>query len=197
MKLDVVRTQMGKDATNGMLFVDGVFECYSLEDEYRDVKVMHETCIPEGEYEIKLRAEGGFHSRYLKRYGADWHKGMLWLQDVPNFTWILIHTLNDSTQTSGCLGVGSAQQDLDLDAKGLITQSRDAYMRLYPKVRDAILSGEKVTIKYSKINLQTKTIEISNKATDDVILTSMVERKMDKMLQEIKNIKDIVTKKVL
>ena len=197
MKLDVVRTQMGKDATNGMLFVDGVFECYTLEDEYRDVKVMHETCIPEGEYEIKLRAEGGFHSRYLKRYGADWHKGMLWLQDVPNFTWILIHTLNDSTQTSGCLGVGSAQQDLDLDAKGLITQSRDAYMRLYPKVRDAILSGEKVTIKYSKINLQTKTIEISNKATDDVILTSMVERKMDKMLQEIKNIKDIVTKKVL
>ena len=197
MKLDVVRTQMGKDATNGMLFVDGVFECYTLEDEYRDVKVMHETCIPEGEYEIKLRAEGGFHSRYLKRYGADWHKGMLWLQDVPNFTWILIHTLNDSTQTSGCLGVGSAQQDLDLDAKGLITQSRDAYMRLYPKVRDAILSGEKVTIKYSKINLQTKTIELSNKATDDVILTSMVERKMDKMLQEIKNIKDIVTKKVL
>ncbi len=195
MKLDVVRTQMGKDATNGMLFVDGVFENYTLEDEYRDVKVMHETCIPEGEYEIKLRAEGGFHSRYLKRYGADWHKGMLWLQDVPNFTWILIHTLNDSTQTSGCLGVGSAQQDLDLDAKGLITQSRDAYMRLYPKVRDAILSGEKVTIKYSKINLQTKTI--SNKATDDVILTSMVERKMDKMLQEIKNIKDIVTKKVL
>ena len=188
---------MGKDATNGMLFVDGVFENYTLEDEYRDVKVMHETCIPEGEYEIKLRAEGGFHSRYLKRYGADWHKGMLWLQDVPNFTWILIHTLNDSTQTSGCLGVGSAQQDLDLDAKGLITQSRDAYMRLYPKVRDAILSGEKVTIKYSKINLQTKTIEISNKATDDVILTSMVERKMDKMLQEIKNIKDIVTKKVL
>lgn len=197
MKLDVVRTQMGKDATNGMLFVDGVFECYTLEDEYRDVKVMHETCIPEGEYEIKLRAEGGFHSRYLKRYGADWHKGMLWLQDVPNFTWILIHTLNDSTQTSGCLGVGSAQQDLDLDAKGLITQSRDAYMRLYPKVRDALTAGEKVTIKYSNINLQTKTIEISNKATDDVILTSMVERKMDKMLQEIKNIKDIVTKKVL
>ena len=74
MKLDVVRTQFGADATNGMLFIDGVFECYTLEDEYRDVKVMHETCIPEGEYEIKLRTEGGFHNRYLKRYGADFHK---------------------------------------------------------------------------------------------------------------------------
>ena len=27
MKLDVVRTQFGADATNGMLFIDGVFEC--------------------------------------------------------------------------------------------------------------------------------------------------------------------------
>ncbi len=191
MKLDVVRTQFGADATNGMLFIDGVFECYTLEDEYRDVKVMHETCIPEGEYEIKLRTEGGFHNRYLKRYGADFHKGMLWLQDVPQFTWILIHTLNDSTQTSGCLGVGSAQQDLDLDAKGLITQSRDAYMRLYPKVRDAILSGDNVTIKYSKINIDDKPIP-SNKATDDVMLTTVIDDKFEKIMKELKNLRSAV-----
>jgi hypothetical protein len=190
MKLDVVRTQFGNDATNGMLFIDGVFECYTLEDEYRDVKVMHETCIPEGEYEIKLRTEGGFHNRYLKRYGADFHKGMLWLQDVPQFTWILIHTLNDSTQTSGCLGVGSAQQDLDLDAKGLITQSRDAYMRLYPKVRDALLAGDKVTIKYSKINLEEK--KLSNKATEDVVLTNVIDDKFDKIMKELKNLRSAV-----
>jgi hypothetical protein len=179
MKLDVVRHQFGKDATNGLLFIDGVFECYTLEDEVREVKVMHETCIPEGEYEIKLRAEGGFHSRYLKRYGADWHKGMLWLQDVPNFTWILIHTLNDSTQTSGCLGVGSAQQDLDLDSKGKILQSRDAYQRMYPKVRDALLNGEKVTIEYSNINLGAK--EISNKAQPDMIAPDTIQEKLSEI----------------
>ena len=50
MKLDVVRTQFGADATNGLLFVDSVFEAYTLEDEIRDVKVMHETAIPLGEY---------------------------------------------------------------------------------------------------------------------------------------------------
>ena len=179
MKLNVIRHQFGKDATNGLLFIDGVFECYTLEDEVREVKVMHETCIPEGEYEIKLRAEGGFHSRYLKRYGADWHKGMLWLQDVPNFTWILIHTLNDSTQTSGCLGVGSSQQDLDLDSKGKILQSRDAYQRMYPKVRDALLNGDKVTIEYSNINLGTK--ELSNKAQPDMIAPYTIQDKLSEI----------------
>lgn len=179
MKLNVIRHQFGKDASNGLLFIDGVFECYTLEDEVREVKVMHETCIPEGEYEIKLRAEGGFHSRYLKRYGADWHKGMLWLQDVPNFTWILIHTLNDSTQTSGCLGVGSSQQDLDLDSKGKILQSRDAYQRMYPKVRDALLNGEKVTIEYSNINLGAK--ELSNKAQPDMIAPYTIQDKLSEI----------------
>ena len=53
MKLDVIRFQFGKDATNGVLFIDDVFECYTLADQYQDVKVMHETCIPQGEYKIE------------------------------------------------------------------------------------------------------------------------------------------------
>jgi hypothetical protein len=185
MKLDVIRHQFGSDATNGMLFIDGVFECYTLEDEYRDVKVMHETCIPEGEYEIKFRTVGGFHTRYLSRYGADWHKGMLWLQDVPEFEYILIHTLNDSTQTSGCLGVGSVQQDLDLDAKGLISQSTDAYKRLYPKIRDALLNEEKVTIKYSKINLGEN---ISNDSPPDMLHPSFIKEDISEIKGLIREI---------
>jgi len=185
MKLDVIRHQFGSDATNGMLFIDGVFECYTLEDEYRDVKVMHETCIPEGEYEIKFRTVGGFHTRYLSRYGADWHKGMLWLQDVPEFEYILIHTLNDSTQTSGCLGVGSVQQDLDLDAKGLISQSTDAYKRLYPKIRDALLNEEKVTIKYSKINLGEN---ISNDSPTDMLHPSFIKEDISEIKGLIREI---------
>ena len=30
MKLTVVRTQFGKDATNGILLIDNVFEAYTL-----------------------------------------------------------------------------------------------------------------------------------------------------------------------
>ncbi len=195
MKLDVVRTQFGVDATNGMLFIDGVFECYTLEDEVRDVKVKGETAIPLGEYEIKLRTEGGFHSKYTARYGSGFHKGMLWLQDVPNFQWILVHTGNQDSHTAGCLLLGETQQDLDKGKDGFIGGSGDAYKKAYPKIADAILSGDKVTIRYSDIDLGSK--ELSNKSSDDVMLTSMVDAKMDKMLKEIKNIKSIISKKIV
>ena len=153
MKLDVIRTQFGKDATNGMLFLDGIFECFTLEDEVRlDKKVMSETAIPLGEYEIKLRTEGGFHSKYTARYG-DMHKGMLWLQDVPKFKWILIHVGNTDESTAGCLLLGETQQDLDKGKDGFIGGSGDAYKKMYPKVAEAILSGEKVTIQYSNISM--------------------------------------------
>jgi hypothetical protein len=150
MKLDVIRFQFGKDATNSLLFIDGEFECYGLEDEYRDVKVMHETCIPEGEYEIKFRTVGGFHTRYSARYGS-FHKGMLELQDVPGFQYILIHSGNTDEHTSGCYIVGETQQDLDKGKDGFVGNSGVAYKKLYPKVADELEKGNKVKIKYTNI----------------------------------------------
>ena len=176
MKLDVVRTQFGKDATNGMLFIDGVFECYTLEDQYQAVKVMHETCIPEGEYEIKLRTVGGFHAKYTKRYGS-MHKGMLWLQDVPGFEYILIHTGNTDEHTSGCLIIGETQQDLDVNFNGMVGASAVAYKKLYPKVAGALLNGEKVTIKYSKINLN----EISNASPPEMVNAQTINEKLSEI----------------
>jgi hypothetical protein len=191
MKLDVVRTQFGADATNGMLFVDGVFECFTLEDQVREgSKIMKETAIPLGEYEIKYRNIGGYDSKYRARYGTDWHNGMLELQDVPNFTYILIHTGNTDEHTAGCLLVGETQQDLDKGKDGFVGGSGDAYKKFYPKVRDALNAGEKVTIRYSDINLGAK--EISNKATEDVVLTNVIDDKFDKILKELKNLRSAV-----
>ena len=179
MKLDVVRFQMGADATNGLVFIDGKFECYSLEDEYREVKVMHETCIPEGEYDIIYRKVGGFHTKYSARYGAE-HKGMLWLQDVPGFTYILIHSGNTDQHTSGCLIVGETQTDLDRTKDGFIGNSGDAYKKLYKKVSSALDKGEKVTIKYSNIAdvLSSGNISASNKAGDEYISGKKVFEKI-------------------
>ena len=194
MKLDVVRTQFGSDATNGMLFIDGVFECYTLEDEVRDVKVMHESAIPLGEYEIKYRTVGGWFTRekarYDKKFGANWFKGMLELQDVPNFTYVLIHSGNTDESTSACLLLGNTQQDLDMGKDGFIGSSRLAYESFYPKVRDALDVGEKVTIRYSNINLGAK--GLSNKATEDVVLTRVIDDKFDKILKELKNLRSAV-----
>lgn len=192
MKLDVVRTQFGKDATNGMLFVDGVFECFTLEDEVRDIKVMSETAIPLGEYEIKFRNVGGFDTKYKARYGSTFHKGMLELQDVPNFKYLLIHTGNTDQHTAGCLLIGETQQDLDKGKDGFVGGSGDAYKKFYPKVRDALIAKEKVTIKYSNINLS----GLSNKATEDVILTNTVDQKYDKIISELNIIKALQLNKI-
>tara|TARA_R100000234_G_scaffold1512_1_gene1293 strand:+ start:1280 stop:1903 length:624 start_codon:yes stop_codon:yes gene_type:complete len=171
MKLDVVRTQFGADATNSLLFIDGEFECYGLEDEIRDVKVYAESAIPLGEYEIKFRTVGGFHTRtkarYDSKYGEGWHLGMLELQDVPNFEFILVHSGNTDESTAGCYLVGNTQQDLDVSKDGFIGSSRVAYEKMYPKVRDALVAGEKVTIKYSNINLNEIIEEVVSEGIDN------------------------------
>ena len=179
MKLTVVRTQFGTDATNGILLVDGLFECYTLEDQYQAVKVMHETCIPEGTYDIKFRTVGGFHSKYSERYGNA-HYGMLHLQDVPNFTYILIHAGNTDEHTSGCLIVGETQQDLDISDDGFIGHSGKAYLKLYNKVAKELLLGKEVSIEYTTI---TKLLEkpLSNASTDDVVLAKTVMEKLEEV----------------
>ena len=181
MKLQVIRTQFGKDATNGMLFIDGLFECYTLEDQYQAVKVMHETCIPEGTYDIKFRKVGGFHERYSAKY-QNAHYGMLHIQDVPNFTYILIHSGNTDEHTSGCLIVGETQQDLDVSKDGFVGSSVVAYKKMYSKVANQLLQGKEVTIEYTTIDkLLAGKPEVDNKSKDHMILTSTVMEKLEEI----------------
>ena len=120
MKLEVLRFSSQNDSTLGILFdvSDGnkKFLCFTLEDEARDTKVMGETRIPAGIYELKLRKEGGYHQRYTKKFGTKFHKGMIHVQNVPNFRWILWHTGNTDEHTMGCLLLGdTSQQNVSKD----------------------------------------------------------------------------------
>tara|TARA_R110000851_G_scaffold213864_1_gene366478 strand:- start:1589 stop:2044 length:456 start_codon:yes stop_codon:yes gene_type:complete len=150
MEIDVIRFNSKEDFTDGLMYINGEFQVYTLEDEQRSVKVFGETRIPNGRYKVKLRNIGGFDSKYLKRYGSDFHKGMLWVKDVPNFEYILIHVGNDDGDTAGCLLTGMTN---NADEKGFIGGSTDAYKKIYPPIRDAILKGEEVFINYKDINL--------------------------------------------
>ena len=150
MKLEVIRFNKGEDSTNGILFDitnERKFLCYTLEDESREEKVYGETCIPEGEYCINFRREGGYHAKYDKRF-ADIHMGMLEVCDVPNFKYILIHCGNTDEDTTGCLLVGDTQENNDIKKNGFIGKSTAAYMRLYPSIAKALKDGEEVTISY-------------------------------------------------
>lgn len=155
MKLEVLRYSSQKDSTLGALFniTDGKkeFLCYTLEDEYREIKIMHETRIPAGTYEITLRNFGGFHKKYSTRF-PQFHKGMLWVRDVPGFQYILIHCGNDDDDTSGCLLVGDTQTN-NITSDGFVGSSINAYRRIYPPIANALEAGEKVEITYTDFDM--------------------------------------------
>jgi len=187
LKYEVLRVSSQKDSTSGLLFEVNngkrTFLCYTLEDEQRDVKVWGETRIPAGIYKLGLRTEGGFHNRYLSRYGADFHKGMIWVLDVPGFEWILWHSGNTDENTAGCLLLGNSQESNLVKKDGFIGASRDAYKLVYPRVLAAIESGLDVKVEYIDYDGDVK--EISNKSTDDVILTSTVMEKLQEISGEV------------
>jgi len=152
LKLHLVRTEQGDDSTLGRLYeqastIDDEFLCYTLEDELREVKIPGETAIPKGRYKIMPRvAKTDMNKKYAERYG-DLHVGMAWLQDVPNFKWVYIHTGNTDDHTDGCLLVGEGFAETDEGENNhIVTGSRNAYVPLYTKIAEAWEDGEDVYI---------------------------------------------------
>ena len=96
INLEVKRIKKESDYTIGQLFVNGEYFCDTLEDEIRQVKVMHETAIPVGTYKVTLERSPRF-KRILPL-----------LHNVPGFTGILIHSGNTDKHTSGCILVGKS-----------------------------------------------------------------------------------------
>ena len=143
MLITVNRFTSDNDATLSMISIDGVFECFGLEDEYRKKKVSGETRIPRGFYSIRLRTVGGFHANYSRRF-ENIHEGMLQVMDVPNFSNILIHVGNTENDTAGCLLTGcNANTSPSLS----LGYSLKAYKRLYSKVIEAAKANN-LTIEY-------------------------------------------------
>ena len=186
MKLEVLRFNSSDDFTTGLLFdvTDNVrsFLCYTLEDQAQTQKVYGETRIPSGTYKLTLRAQGGFHTRYAAKFG-DWHRGMIYVNDVPNFEYILWHIGNDDDDTAGCLLVGKTSQD------NFIGSSTNAYKEIYPPIRDAILNGDDVSVTY----IDYDGAIVSNKSQDSVMNISQVSKNqediMDILSTEIKHLK--------
>jgi len=147
MELFVLRISSGAEATLGVLHdvTDTPrFQCYVLEDQHNEPKIPGETRIPAGRYQIKLRAEGGMHGRYSARF--PWHnRGMLWLQNVPGFTFIYIHVGNKDDDSEGCLLVGDGQIS-NVNERGQVTSSVTAYRRLYNRIVEALGNGDEVWI---------------------------------------------------
>jgi hypothetical protein len=117
------------------------FQCATMEDGHRDVKVKGKTRIPAGTYKIKLRNEGTLTQKYAQKF-PDIHKGMLWLQNVPGFEYIYIHLGNTAEHSEGCILVGNS---INYDT-GFQGDSVAAYKSLYALISNEILNGGDVEI---------------------------------------------------
>ncbi len=139
MKLLVERFTSDEDTTISAIYLDGIFQCFGLEDEYREDKIAFETRIPSGTYKVGVRTTGGFHAKYTQKF-SEIHQGMLHVQDVPEFEYILIHVGNTDENTAGCLLVGTGARAGEGDMS--IQSSRVAYKKLYSKVIEAAKQGD-------------------------------------------------------
>ena len=122
LKLLLQRKWSIKDATIGELFVNGEFECYTLEDVVRPLgeKVDGKTAIPTGSYKVVVN------------WSPRFQKNMPHILDVPGFLGVRIHAGNAAKDTEGCILVGKTN---DLSA-GAIGSSRIAYEQLFRKLYD-------------------------------------------------------------
>ena len=137
MKLTVTRIKSDNDATLSTVSIDNKFECFGIEDEYREEKIPNETRIPAGIYKVGVRGVGGFHSRYSAKF-PEFHVGMLQVMNVPNFEYILIHIGNTDDDTAGCLIVGENAYTANAIRN---SSSTKAYTELYRKVIKEALAG--------------------------------------------------------
>lgn len=130
MELKLVRDVFTNQSTLGRLYLDGTFECYTLEDPFRTgPKIPGNTCIPYGKYQVVLVPSPRFH------------KIMPRLLDVPGFDGILIHVGNSPADTDGCILVGQS------GGAGVIFKSQVAWDELFAKLQAAT---DKISIEITK-----------------------------------------------
>lgn len=131
MELRLNRFKYGSKATIGKLFVNGVVECYTLEDVKRadGVKIDGATCIPAGMYMVTIDDSTRFQ------------RLMPHILRVPNFEGVRIHSGNTDADTEGCILLGTSIENDDF-----ISGSKDAFNVFFPKLKVALDAGETVSI---------------------------------------------------
>ena len=119
MLITVKRLYKTENSTIGELLVDGLFECFTLEDKEREVKIKGETAIPKGTYKVIINESNRFK------------RELPLLLNVPNFEGVRIHSGNTNHDTEGCILVGQSRN------KNYIGQSRKAFDKLFKKMKKA------------------------------------------------------------
>lgn len=138
MEIHVRRVRQGKNSTLSEIYIEDEFMCYGLEDLIREEKVQGITAIPAGRYKLEFRQHGGMHGRYTRLY-PDFHRGMLHITKIPNFSYVYIHKGNSHEHTAGCILVGEMVERVYGDY--LVVRSEEAYVSLYKRIVGMMARG--------------------------------------------------------
>lgn len=107
MDLVVKRFLKTSKSTIGKLYVDGTFECYTLEDidrnlsslmtleQIKELKIYGNTAIPRGKYALAVQQSPSNGKRYF------------YLQNVKGYTGVRIEWGNTQMDTLGCILLGT------------------------------------------------------------------------------------------
>lgn len=129
-----------ENSTISNCYLNGVWECFILEDrdrglkdsmtvdEIKKIKVHGETAIPEGRYKVGLHKSPRFRQTLPH------------LHNVKGFEYILIHSGNKKADTHGCLLPGQSR------SKDFVGSSRLAFDALNKKIRAAMDDGRDVIV---------------------------------------------------
>lgn len=150
MKLLLRRIFKGPRYTIGKLFINGVYECDTLEDQDRGLtsqmsleeikakKVYGVTAIPYGTYKIDMNTVS---PKFKDRSWAKFCGGKLpRLIDVKGYEGVLIHVGNKAEDTLGCILVGENK------IKGQVINSTATFQELYSVMLKAKLLGEELSL---------------------------------------------------
>jgi len=119
MLIEVKRFEFKDTYTVGKMYIDNIYECYTLEDVVRKgAKVNGQTAIPTGTYNLIIN-----HSN---RFNRD----LPLLENVPNFTGVRIHSGNTSANTEGCILVGTTWS-----GKDFVGNSKVAFDPLFERMK--------------------------------------------------------------
>lgn len=145
MKLELIRKYKKATYTIGKLYIDGKYFCDTLEDKDRGLddsmsegvikskKVYGQTAIPTGTYFIDMNTVS---PKFKDRSWAKPYNGKIpRLVGVKGFDGVLIHPLNEASESIGCVGVGQNK------VKGKVVNSVATFNKLM-----SITKGQNCTL---------------------------------------------------
>ena len=138
--LELHRFIHNHESTTGVLMIDDVFFCFTLEDQAQEMKIAGETRIGAGNYPVTLNKNvTPLTQKYRTKFG--WFDYHIQINDVPNFSWIYFHIGNTDRDSSGCVLLGEVASK-----NGTIGRSTQAFTEFYKMVHEWLSDGHTVNL---------------------------------------------------